>query len=573
MRPAQPFICLFILLNCLVLPVLGHSTTHIGQLSKLKILGPAGLKITFDGDTLLLPATIEAEAGSQHILNAPTTFIAGDSLFAFSGWSDAAPDLPRPIFIQSYDRTIRIFYNKVKLGKGDGLLGNYYNDQNFDFVESPSLTRIDSQINFDWGIDAPDSLINANYFSVRWTGYVQPFFSETLTFQTLTNNGVRLWVNDTLIINQWTPQDTKEWTGAIDVLGGTKYKIKMEYFDKDSNALAQLRWKSDKMPLSLIPTQQLSSAITTQDAIWTGKVWNDINYNGVIDVGENPIPGAYVSLYNALDQFVDNTNADINGIYTLTIPPTGGTYHLYFGGDTGQGYDQNTTGLTYGIISDYYQLDGGDTITLNAGFAVPAAYAEFFLYYDKNQDLIPAFDDQVLEDVKVYLMQGNNIKIDSLFTDSTGYCTFKKIIPGSYFIQVANSDSTLYPVLGLMPDYTTPVFTLAPGSGIYKQFVFFKKPVVGTIEIADAVTLNWRIFPNPPVDLLQVLIEETDERSLQLSLMDAQGKKLQQRNLTTLPGLNQLDLEVQQLPAGLYHIVLQSDENKSVRRFIKLNGR
>ena len=572
MRPTQPFICLILLLNCLISPILGHSTANIKQLSKLKILGPAGLKITFDGDTLLLPATIEAEAGSQHILNAPTTFIAGDSLFAFSGWSDAAPDLPRPILIQSYDQTIRIFYNKVKLGKGDGLLGNYYNDQNFDFAESPSLTRIDPQINFDWGVDAPDSLINANFFSVRWTGYVQPFFSETLTFQTLTNNGVRLWVNDTLIVNQWVPKDTKEWTGAIDVLDGTKYKIKMEYFDKDSNAIAQLRWKSDRMPLSLIPTQQLSSSISTQNAILTGKVWNDINYNGVIDVGENPMPEAPVRLYNTLDQYVRDTFTDINGIYTFNIPPTGGTFHLGFSGDLGQGFFQNTTGLIYGY-SDYYQLDGGDTVTLNAGFAVPAAYAEFFLYYDKNQDLIPAFGDQVLEDVKVYLMQGNNIKIDSLYTDSTGSCTFRRIIPGSYFIQVTNSDSTLYPVFGLKPDYTTPPFTLPPGAGIYKQLVFFEKPVVGTIEIADAATLNWHIFPNPPVDQLQVLIEEKDGRPLQLSLIDASGKKLQQRNLTTLPGLNYVNIDVQDLPPGLYHILLQSDENRSVRRFIKLNGR
>jgi hypothetical protein len=263
---------------------------------------------------------------------------------------------------------------------------------------------------------------------------------------------------------------------------------------------------------------------------------------------------------------------DINGNYILNIPPVGGIYHLEVSGDGGQGFNQNTTGLIYGTTSNYYQLDGGDTITLNAGFAVPEARAEFLIYYDENEDLIPDFDDQVLKDVKVYLMQGN-IKIDSLLTDSTGYCTFKKIIPGSYFIQVANSDSTLYPVFGLKPDYTTPIFNLPSGTAIYKQLVFFKKPVVGTIEMADAAKLNYRIFPNPPVDQLQVLIEEKEGRSLQLSLLDAYGNNLQQRKITTLPGLNQLDLEIHQLPAGLYHVVLKSDEKTSVRRFIKLNGR
>jgi hypothetical protein len=379
---------------------------------------------------------------------------------------------------------------------------------------------------------------------------------------------VRLWVNDKLIINHWTPQDTKEWSGTIGLLGGTKYKIKMEYFDKDTIALAQLRWKSDNIPLSLIPTQQLYATISTQDAIWTGKIWNDRNYNGVIDAGENPIPDAFVSLYNVLDEFVNNTYTDLDGIYTFNIPPTGGIYHLRFSGG-GQGFYENTTGLIYGTESNYNQLYGGDTITLNAGFAVPEARAEFLIYYDENEDLIPDFDDQVLKDVKVYLMQGTN-KIDSLLTDSTGYCTFKKIIPGSYFFQVANSDSTLYPVFGLMPDYTTPLFTLPPGTAIYKQLVFFKKPVVGTLEIADAAKVNWRIFPNPPEDHLNIAIEENNApRSILISLVDVQGKFLYQFALTTNLGQNNLTIPVQHLPEGLYHMVLESAGNTSVRRFLK----
>lgn len=138
---------------------------------------------------------------------------------------------------------------------------------------------------------------------------------------------------------------------------------------------------------------------------------------------------------------------------------------------------------------------------------------------------------------------------------------------------LSNADTSVIPGSGLLPNAQTPFFQLSTGVQKYIQVAFRPKPTINTSEKPAADAFTWHISPNPPVDLLQVLIEETDGRSLQLSLIDAHGKKLQQRNITTLPGLNHLDLEVQQLPAGLYHIMLQSDENRSIRRFIKLNGR
>src|SRR5260370_41609894 len=76
-------------------------------------------------------------------------------------------------------------------GNGDGLLGVYYD--NIDFT-APTVTRVDPVIAFDWGGGSPDPAIGSDNFSVRWTGEIQPQFSEKYTCTTLSDDGIRLWV-------------------------------------------------------------------------------------------------------------------------------------------------------------------------------------------------------------------------------------------------------------------------------------------------------------------------------------------------------------------------------------------
>jgi hypothetical protein len=62
-------------------------------------------------------------------------------------------------------------------------------------------------------------------FAVRWTGQVQPQFSETYQFCTTTNDGLRLWINDLPIIDQWVIQAPTKWcAGAPASLANTGIK-------------------------------------------------------------------------------------------------------------------------------------------------------------------------------------------------------------------------------------------------------------------------------------------------------------------------------------------------------------
>jgi hypothetical protein len=99
--------------------------------------------------------------------------------------------------------------------------------------------------------------MGADSFSVRWIGQVEPLYSETYTFYTNTDDGVRLWVDGQLIVDHWVDQSPTEWSGTIALSAGIQYDIEMEYYENGGGAVAELRWSSASQAKEIIPQGQL----------------------------------------------------------------------------------------------------------------------------------------------------------------------------------------------------------------------------------------------------------------------------------------------------------------------------
>jgi fibronectin type 3 domain-containing protein len=140
---------------------------------------------------------------------------------------------------------------------GDGLRGDYYDVNDLTTLK---LSRVDAGVNFDWTSGSPDPSIGGDTFSVRWTGWVVPEYSQTYTFYTTTDDGVRLWVNGTQLINKWVNQSATEWSGTIALTAGQCYYIRMEYYDNSGNASAKLSWSSSSRAKEIIPSTRLYSS-------------------------------------------------------------------------------------------------------------------------------------------------------------------------------------------------------------------------------------------------------------------------------------------------------------------------
>lgn len=169
-----------------------------------------------------------------------------------------------------------------QLQKGTGLTAQYYD--NLDFTGF-KLARVDSSIDFDWGMNAPAPSVGADIFSVRWTGQIVPLYSETYTFYTNTDDGIRLWVDNKLLIDQWKVfyEGALEFSGAIDLEAGKKYNIKIEYFEDIKNASAKLLWASKSQAKEIVPQSQLYSADVPNPPAYTnglrGMYFNDLSFS------------------------------------------------------------------------------------------------------------------------------------------------------------------------------------------------------------------------------------------------------------------------------------------------------
>jgi hypothetical protein len=139
-----------------------------------------------------------------------------------------------------------------------GLLGIYFNtpDCSGEFFK----TRYDPTIDFDWGQSAPFADMNSNGFSVRWVGRVVVSNSEHYTFHTVTDDGVRLWINNRLIIDAWKDEFLNLAAAPLLLIGGQTNEIRMEMFDARDRAVARLFWSSPTTPRAIIPNERLLPA-------------------------------------------------------------------------------------------------------------------------------------------------------------------------------------------------------------------------------------------------------------------------------------------------------------------------
>ncbi len=141
------------------------------------------------------------------------------------------------------------------IGTGRGLVGEYFADRDFTELK---LTRVDPLIDLGWSSgESPHPEIGDDNFGVRWTGQVQPKFSGAVTFHTVSDDGVRLWVDGQLLIDEWRGGNNIRGSGTIELDVEQKYDIVLEYREDTGAAYVRLDWESAELMRELVPTSQL----------------------------------------------------------------------------------------------------------------------------------------------------------------------------------------------------------------------------------------------------------------------------------------------------------------------------
>ena len=114
-------------------------------------------------------------------------------------------------------------------GSGTGLLAQYFNDAGSGvYFTALVLTRTDPVVDFDWASAAPDPTVQTDNFSVRWSGQIKAPVTGTYTFTTASDDGVRLYVNTQLLIDNWTDHAVVQNTATIALVADQRYDVRME---------------------------------------------------------------------------------------------------------------------------------------------------------------------------------------------------------------------------------------------------------------------------------------------------------------------------------------------------------
>ncbi|MGH7179435.1 MAG: PA14 domain-containing protein, partial [Tepidisphaeraceae bacterium] len=145
----------------------------------------------------------------------------------------------------------------VASGSGVGLSAEYFGATDLSQFE---LTRTDPAIDFSWSVAPVTSAHGDNSFAARWTGQVLARYSESYKLYTISDDGVRLWVNGQLLIDHWNDHSAVEDSTTVAFKAGKHYNIKYEYYQDNGNSVAQLAWSSLSQSKQTIPTSQLFPA-------------------------------------------------------------------------------------------------------------------------------------------------------------------------------------------------------------------------------------------------------------------------------------------------------------------------
>jgi hypothetical protein len=146
--------------------------------------------------------------------------------------------------------------------KGDGLLAYYYPNTAFT---GPAVVRTDATVNLPvgYGKYALDPNFGKNSWGARWVGQVLAPVTGTYTFTTVSDDGVRLYVDGQQIINDFTGHPPTTDSGTIALVAGQKYDLWMDYFQGPSSDTAQLLWTPPGSSQAVIPQDDLFSTRAT----------------------------------------------------------------------------------------------------------------------------------------------------------------------------------------------------------------------------------------------------------------------------------------------------------------------
>jgi glucose/arabinose dehydrogenase len=469
------------------------------------------------------------------------------------------------------------------------LKASYFN--NVGLTGTPSVVRPESSINYDWGVGSPVAGINADNFSARWEGTIIPSVTGTYTFTLTGDDGIRLWVNNQLIIDKWFDQGPTTYNANISLTQGQNVPVKVEYYERGGGALVKLFWTVPNQASKV--TAFSACPLTTAAQFDPNKCYRIISRSSgkVLEV-----PGSNLNNGAPIQQFT------WNGTKTQVwrIKAVDGTYNRVMNGNSGRGFDISGVSQADAALLQQYGYGGGLNQQFKFDFAngyytITARHSgkvlDVYGFSNANNAAIVQFTklgqtNQQWTVEAVGCPSGTVALAASQIYAAEGYREGRKGIV-TWVSNAADADYFIVERLNKNGDFETlekldakPVNAVTEknyysytdkqtfdGENTYRVTLVTDN---STPQYSNLVTLNFKatadfmLFPNPSNDYIDVDLIPYEELPVLLTVIDATGHEVKYSSVERADKTQRIELDG--LPTGQYVLRIHTVGKKDVTR-------
>lgn len=203
-----------------------------------------------------------------------------------------------------------------------GWRGEYYS--NATLTGSPSLCRDDPAVSFNWNGASPGGSVPATNFSARWTRR-QWFAAGTWEFVTGSDDGIRVFVNGSLVVEDWQTQPftARNASGQVTLAEGF-HTVVVEYYQGPGVSRVELEW-------SLLDLSACGDATTET---WLGAYYSNRTLSGAPTLCRKDATVDFDWGLGSPGSSIPSDRFSVRWVRVVDFP-TSGTYRFTAGSDDG----------------------------------------------------------------------------------------------------------------------------------------------------------------------------------------------------------------------------------------------